>query len=294
MLEIDLVNIQAIEEAHIVITENTITEFVGNNSNGKSIVTKSIEYLTKGDLIHRDVRDALMKDGTEQSVIMFTYGFKQLGIILKRELKDCIAMYVPDMRKAEQPGGRVLLPLGDSDGIAHLVRAFGFRTYAKGDICLQLAPTFGAIPFVTTSGSVNSDIVSDITTDKVADEFITSFSTITFPAFKNTLKRYRSEREHLQMVIDSMESYDWHAYEALAEEMHKVYMCINSYAYTQISEIEIPYLNVVPVSAVKIHEIPIVSFCDYAPVIFPIGVELDEYLQISKGICPTCGKPFFD
>lgn len=293
MLRIDLINVQAIEEAHIYMEDNTITEFVGNNSNGKSIVAKVIEYITKGDLIHNDVRQALMKDGSEQSVILFTYGNKQLGVVLKPAVKECVMMYIPDMGKEKQPGGVIMRSIGDSDGCAHLVKAFGFRTYAKGDICLQLAPTFGAIPFVTTSGAVNNDIVTDITKDKVADEFLRSFETITFPVFKDRLKRLKQEREQLQQVVDNMESYDWHAYDELANEMKDVYLAIGPFVDAEIDHLQIPSLNVAIIHDVTISKFPVIDFCDYPPELDDVSQELKDYLDVLNGICPTCGKPLF-
>ena len=91
MFKIDLINVQAIGEAHIVMEDNTINVFTGNNSNGKSIVSKVIEYLSKGDLIHKDVREALIKDSAEQAVVLMTLGSRQLGLVLTRELnKLCL------------------------------------------------------------------------------------------------------------------------------------------------------------------------------------------------------------
>lgn len=294
MLKIDLINVQAIGEAHIIAEDNTIVEFVGNNSNGKSIVSKVIEEMTKGDLIHKDVRESLIKDGSESAVILFTLHNKQLGVVLTHELKSCVMMYVPDMSKEDEPGGKILRPLSDSDGCNIMIKEFGFRTYAKGEICLQLAPTFGAIPFVTTGGSVNNDIVTDITIDRIADEFLKSFANITFPMFKDRIKRMTLERDHLQMIVDNMESYDWHAYEDIAERMSGVYNAIAPYKELEISNIPVPRLEIIPVPSYEIRNIPVVQIYNYCLPISEIGKELLDYVEISKGICPTCGRPLFE
>ena len=294
MIKIDLVNVQAIGEAHIVLEDNSITEFTGNNSNGKSITSKVIEYLTKGDLVHKDVREALINDYSEQAVILITYNKKQLGLILKRELKDSIIMYVPDIDREKEPNGRIVRPLGDSGACEIIMHEFGFRTYNKGDICLQLAPTFGAIPFVTTSGSVNDDIVNDITTDKVADEFLTSFATITYPLFRDTVKRLKAEKENIQTVLDNMESYDWREYEDIADRMNEVYSAIRSYQFIQIEEIPIPHLDVIAVPEYTVSEIPIIRLYDYCSPVAVIETELENYVSIMNGVCPTCGRPWIE
>lgn len=294
MLKVDLMNVQAISEAHIIFPNNTITEFTGNNSNGKSILSKVIEYMTKGDLIHKDVREALIKDGTPYAVILFTMNKKQLGLKLGHELKESIIMYVPDIDHEKEQGGQIVRALSDSQACELLIREFGFRTYAKGDICLQLAPTFGAIPFVTTSGSVNNDIVTDITIDKVADEFLTSFKTITFPTFKNRIQRLTKEKEHLQELLDNMESYDWHAYEELATRMNQVYRAIAYYKEVQIDEIPIPPLETMPLSEISIGQFPIITAYDYIPMIDAFDKELEDYVSVLNGTCPTCGRPLVE
>lgn len=290
MLKVDLVNVQSISEAHIVIEDNTIVEFVGDNSNGKSILSKVVEYLTKGDLIHKDVRDALIKDDTEAAVILITMNKRQIGVVLKHELKDSIMMYVPNIDKENEQGGKILRPLSDSDGCQSLLRDFGFRTYSKGDICLQLAPTFGAVPFVTTGGGTNNDIVTDITIDKVADEFLKSFANITFPTFKSRISRLTKEREHLQTVLDNMESYDWRAYEDIADRMSVVYNAISQYKELEIENIPVPSLEIVPVSPHEILPVPVIQVYDYCSLIGNIGKELQDYVDILNGRCPTCGK----
>lgn len=294
MLKIDLVNVQSIGEAHIEIENNSIAEFTGNNSNGKSIFSKVVEYMTKGDLIHRDVREALIKDGAESAVILITMNNRQLGLVLTHELKNSIMMLVPNVSKENEQGGKILRPLSDTDGCNHLMKSFGFRTYSKGDICLQLAPTFGAIPFVTTGGGTNSDIVNDITVDKIADEFLKSFANITFPTFKQRIQRLGKEKEHLQAVVDSMESYDWRAYEDIAERMGTLYNAYASYQPIEIEDIPIPNLDVVAVPSISVADIPVVTFYDYIPFIKDIDKELQDYVDILNGVCPTCGRPLIE
>lgn len=294
MLKVDLVNVQAISEAHMVFEDNSISEFTGNNSNGKSILSKVIEYLTKGDLIHKDVREALIKDTAESAVVLFTLNNKQLGIVLAHELKNSIVMYVPNLEHENDEGGKILRPLSDSNGVDAMVKEFGFRTYSKGDICLQLAPTFGAVPFVTTSGSVNNDIVTDITIDKVADEFLKSFSTITFPTFKDRVKRLTKEKEHLETVLENMESYDWRAYEAIAEKMSDIYNAIRAYQPIKVENIPVPPLEVIPISEIHVNNLPSIQFYDYCEKVCNIDKELTDYIDIMNGVCPTCGRALIE
>lgn len=291
MFKIDLQNIQAIGNAHIVVENNTIVEFVGDNSNGKSVISKVIENLVSGDIAHEDVRRTLIKDNTEQGVVIFTYNEKQLGLILKPAVKDSLIMYKPNI--VDDPENAIFRAINDADGLNAIVREFGFRAYANGDICLQLHPTWGAIPFITTSGATNNSIVEDITRDKIADNFLSSFQTITFPVFKEKIARLQKEHDSAKAVLDNMESYDWRAYDAIYEELSEVYQQIKDYEYCYIDDIPVPDLSVVPVSNIQIPDIPIIQFYDLCSRI-PYPKSLDDYLKVLSGVCPTCGRPLFE
>jgi hypothetical protein len=291
MFKIDLQNIQAIGNAHIVVENNTIVEFVGDNSNGKSVISKVIENLVSGDIAHEDVRRTLIKDNTEQGVVIFTYNEKQLGLILKPAVKESLIMYKPNI--IDDPENAIFRAINDADGLNAIVREFGFRAYANGDICLQLHPTWGAIPFITTSGATNNSIVEDITRDKIADNFLSSFQTITFPVFKEKIARLQKEHDSAKAVLDNMESYDWRAYDAIYEELSEVYQQIKDYEYCYIDDIPVPDLSVVPVSNIQIPDIPIIQFYDLCSRI-PYPKSLDDYLKVLSGVCPTCGRPLFE
>lgn len=288
MIKIDLKNVQAIGDAHIEIEENTIVEFVGDNSNGKSIISKVIEYMTKGDLIHKDVRCSLINDNANEAVFIITHDNEQLALLLRQELKDSFMMYTADIRNEET---RILRLLSDREACDTMIHKFGFRTYSKGDICLQLFPTFGVIPFVTTSGATNNEIVDDITRDKIAEEFIKSFSTITYPIFKQRIETLRREKSSSEAILENIEAYDWRAYEELEKELKRLYSIIQSYQFYQARKLEFPRVKLYPVGILKIPEIPRIKIYPIIPKMGSIHKELVTYVQILNGICPTCGKP---
>lgn len=291
MYSIQISNVQSIESALIEFEDNSIVEFTGDNSNGKSILSKVIQNMTSGDIRHKDVRASLIRDGADKGIVVFTHNEKRLGLVLFHEIKDSVIIYQSDWRDESTT---IVRNISDVEGSDALIKAFGFRTYAQGDICLQLAPTFGAIPFITTNGSVNNDIVQDITVDKVAEEFLGTFKAITFPLFKDKIAKLKQERDTYQSLLDNLETYDWREYESLVDRMSAVYMALKDVQPLEdIMEIPIPPLDVIPVGSHGIKNIPIVDFIDYCPTIDDIESELEDYLKISKGICPTCGKALF-
>ena len=291
MYSIQLSNVQAIESATIDFEDNSIVEFIGDNSNGKSIISKVIQNMTSGDIRHKDVRASLIRDGADKGVVIFTHNEKRLGLVMFHEISNSVIIYQSDWRDEETT---IVRNLSDVEGSNALIREFGFRTYAQGDICLQLAPTFGAIPFITTNGSVNNDIVQDITVDKVAEEFLSTYKTITYPLFKDRKQKLVQQNATYQSLLDNLETYDWRAYEDIVSRMSEVYMALKDISpLEEIKEIPIPPLDVIPAGSHQIETIPIVEFYDYCPEILSLENELNEYLQISNGVCPTCGKALF-
>ena len=290
MLQVDLRNIQAIESASIVFQENSITEFSGDNSNGKSIISKVIQTLTSGDIKNKDIRRTLIKDGTNGGVVLFTHNKEQLLIVLMEEISQCYVSYTPN---SDVENEDITRPLSDSKGVDKLIRKFGFRTYADGDICLQLSPTWGAIPFITTNGAVNNDIVQDITVDKVAQSFLDSFKTITLPAFRKRLKDIETEKEYVDKTLDVLEEYDWREYESIIQEMEEVAGVTANYKYIQLQPISLPIYDVEPIVDLCLKSIVPNEILMPAPNICPIG-SLSDLVSIYNKVCPTCGRSLID
>ena len=290
MIKFAMRNLQAIKEATITIEENSITEFTGDNSNGKSVLTKVLRYLISGDIKYDEIRNPLIRDHEDEGILFITSGTNQLGILLRRKIADCFLLY---NNEGGNPSANVVRGLGDRAGCEALLHAFGFRSYQSGEICLQFAPTYGPIPFITTTGKTNAEIADDITTDKVAEEFLKSFNTITFPVFRDMTKNLKKERDSIQTILANLESYDWRAYEAMADKLKLYYNTIKGFSPFTIKDIPVPYLDVIPVSEFFIPDLPHPHFLDYAPSIPIIERELNDYLDIVNGICPTCGKSIF-
>lgn len=292
MIKIDLQNIQAIRSATIDISENSITEFSGDNSNGKSALSKVLQALTSGDIRHKDVRRTLIKDGTTKAVVSIINDNIQLGIILAEEISDSFIVYDPDVTNPDK-SKIVVRGLGDTGGCEALIKRFGFRTYNSGDICLQLHPTWGPIPFVTTSGQVNDQIVQDITIDRVAQNFLDSFKTITFPTFKTAMKTLNREKESLETIIGNLESYDWKLYDDIYARMKEVYNVLFYYVDVEIPTLHIPLMEIPPLPP-DISSIQVVCIFPAPPEIPQTIRAFDEYVTILNGTCPTCGKLFIE
>ena len=287
MIKIDIQNIQAITTAEIIIKENTITVFSGDNSNGKSILSKVIQAVTSGDIKNKDIRRSLIKDGAECGIISFINDITQLAFILKEEVSQSFVVYNEDVRDESK---KIIRGLNDKSGMELLCKKFGFRTYADGDICLQLSPTFRAIPFVTTSGKVNADIVQDITVDRIAQNFLDSFKTITYPTFKQSLANMKKEKEHVEKTLEVIEDYNWREYEQIADEMQSIMDIIRSYSFVKLDYLQVPpkveFYDVIDCSLKRLYLPDMIAPFELLDKLNGV----DELVSMRNGICPTCGK----
>lgn len=291
MIKIELQNIQAISAAEINISENTITVFSGDNSNGKSILSKVIEAIVSGDIKNKEIRRAIIKDYTEVGVVSFTDGKKQLAYILREEISQSCVMYSDDITKENS---HIVRSLNDKTGLEALNKKFGFRVYANGSICLQLSPTFGPIPFVTTNGAINSEIVQDITVDRIAQNFLDAFKTITYPTFRQRIANLKNEKTHVEQMLSVLEAYDWKRYDELANQMQEIYNAIATYTITKIDDIQVP-------PDIKIYELNPIKIKDIQkPTLFEPFQSINEISGIGdltllrEGICPTCRRPMVE
>lgn len=291
MFSFVLRNIQAIKEAEIAVCDNAITEFTGDNSNGKSILSKVIQYLTSGDIMNKDIREALIKDGEDQGIVLIQYDKKQLAICICKELRDSYIIFCPD---SDQPK-RIVKRYFNEKGLDKILDKFGFKIYSKGEICLQLAPTYGSIPFITTNGATNFDIIEDMKVDKVAEEFIDTFEKITYPLIRTRVKNLQIQIDEKRKSLSMVDTYDWAAYGKLATEIKRVYNATKGYIpyvpekailckKTNATMLE-PY---VPKKAEVFNVAPIASTLNNARDI------LSSLREVRNGKCPTCGRNFIE
>lgn len=290
-LSVELENVQAIKHAIINFGSHGITEFIGDNSNCKSALSRVVEYLNSGDLCDKEVRENIINDFEQEARIMFSKGNEILGIILRRDRKDSMVIYSPDCTIENNPD-TVIRYLEDS-GYLQLVYKFGFRSYQKGEICLQVCPTYGAIPFVTTKGKTNMEIINDITSDKVAEEFLENYEKITDPAFRSRLKTLRTQEASLVTMISACKLYDYNRYKELSVQMGEVIVAIGQYSYFEIGDIPIPpIVDIVEVPNYQISDIPLPAIGPIKSPIADLSQLIVDYDNAMNRICPTCLRRF--
>ena len=287
MIRFTLENCQAIKHATIEFNEPSIVEFIGNNSNGKSVISKCIDALTSGSISNKETRNSIIRDGAEFAEFTIEHDKKMLGMVLYPEISKSVVVFQPNTDDSEK---MTIRGVGDRQGCAELIRKFGFRVYAQGAVCLQLSPTFGAIPFITTGGAVDFEIVDDVTVDKVADEFLKACKEITFPVFRERNAKYKARLSFLEEVLGTQVYPHWREDRKFHDEYIGLYRVMEHMSTMELIDItRPPYFDTVPYLTLITQSLAV-------PEVKPMhGVqslseEITTLNNYNNATCPTCGK----
>lgn len=302
-MQIRLKNIQAFVDEKLELPDKGLVQILGENSNGKSILGKIIKACATLEFTKQGKRETLIRDGEKEGFIVMEYKGKVLSVVLNRDRNQC---YVTLRRTNDE---RVTRTIRDG-GIDKLMYEFGFRVYDRNNIVLQLHETFGIMPFVNSSDSANFEIVEDVTTDTVAQQFVTSFKEVTYKRAREVVKEYTNKIETIQRASEVLVMYDYAAYADLAKRLMDCYSVCKYLMPLEFEYIQMPkkiqVCNPVRIGLQEIHVPKAVSICNipklnlqyvkvYKPLPMPMPIEdvgsvFRRARDLSRGKCPTCGK----
>lgn len=288
-MKITMKNCQGIADCVLDIPQNSIVEFVGPNSNGKSTLSRFIKHICQCDFHVAANRKTLIMRGQDQAeFIMESDRNTALIVIINKELQKSYMAFTSDIAKQE---AMVVRQVSDRDACFKLIHRFGFRTYSKGDLCLNLAPTYGAIPLVNTSGKTNYEIIDDFSKDTTADEFLTSYKTYTRPMFSRKMKILKERRGELERKTAKNLYPDWQFCKEFVERNTALYNAIS--LCTPLDPID--YMRPIAYHAVVMQ--PINYRRPHANIYLPMVdmlTELREVIEYNNKRCPTCGRQYLE
>lgn len=278
---IELVNIQAITHAVYDFPDAGVVQITGENNNGKSILIKAIAFVANTLITKNEERESIIKDDCSYGTIYMIRGEQKLLVYVSRERGECYYQYTTstlNVKRTIREGG-----------LDKLASAFGWSTFSGG-LCLQLFETYGVLPFVNNSAACDYEIIDEIITDRVANDFVQNYSSITYPLLRDAVAKYKQNVESCERELKAITVYDVAKYELMAARLRR---------YQEIVQYMIPYVPA---------KLPITKYMKYGtlkPVhmvklpifrIFPVleaPVSLSSYISslhtALSGSCPTCG-----
>ena len=288
-MKIIMNNCQGLQNCCLDLPPNSLVEFVGGNSNGKSTISRFLAHLQKCDLHIEEHRKTLIKRHEETANFgIVADNNEALILILHKEVSKSYLCFMPDF---DDKSRTVTRGLNDREGCKKLVHRFGFRFYANGEVSLNLAPTYSPIPLVNTSGKTNFEIVDDFSKDNVADEFMTSYKTYTRPMFVRKMKQLKERRAELERLTENNLYPDWEFCRDFAERTKEL-----AAALTRIVPLDaIDYTRPIAYHAIEMNKInyrrPVANIYQHCE---DMRTDLREVVEYNNSRCPNCGRQYLE
>lgn len=284
---VELHNIQSIAMARYDIAEKGITQIVGDNSNGKSILIKAMAFVANNLIKDKDQRESLINDNANMGIIIMSRNGMTLKVVVSRARENC---YYELTRK----DGSVITRTIREGGMEHLSDEFGWVSF-NDEICLQVFETFGVMPFVNNRASSDYEIMDYIITDKVANNFIESYEKVTYPEFKRQITELKAKSDSCSRILDGITFYDIKSYEDIKYKLEYFKRIIPNMIPYEPTRLPITkYLKYSELIPMEFKRLPIFRVFPNIPEFKSIRNELANFSSVMCGVCPTCGIKFSD
>lgn len=279
--------IQSHDDVLIELPETGLVVFSGDNSNGKSVIRKVLEDTIAYNINKAKVRKSLIsKDRSEGSLEIIKY--------------DGSSLYVNINLEASQTWVRLTLANGESviryladKNIPELVREFGFHYNDTRDISLNICDSDDSILFFRTSHTTNGDILVSALTDTEAQMRYD----VLYEQYQEALSNRRQFLDNLQVAQAAKEAlvlYNIEEEQELHDICARAASLLSKFYWPDMKEVPemifLPTFNIRTLRLqgyVELPHIPVVRMN-----IRDISAVSLDLIQIEKGVCPTCRRPF--
>ncbi len=306
-MNVILTNIQSIKSGVFSFPDKGLVQIKGDNSNGKSILIKALSAVVTLKILDEDERQALINDKEMTAYILIEHNGAKLLVQLSRERINCAMML-------ERASGEKTTRTFRDGGLSELIYEFGFRCYGKNSVCLQLYETFGLMPFVNTTKTMNGEIVESITEDKIAKEFLKNFKEITYPTARQRIKDFDEKIAQAERIKNMITLFDYQAYEEICGRLWQLYEVLKNFTAIELQKLSLlPKLEILPVKVMTLEKIDMPPKAG-RPELKPFRLNRLELLHeingfdepdnlsqliadmsdLRSGRCPTCHRLFVE
>lgn len=279
--------IQSHDDVLIELPETGLVVFSGDNSNGKSVIRKVLEDTIAYNINKAKVRKSLIsKDRSEGSLEIIKYDGSSLYVNINLEASQTW------VRLTRANGESVVRYLADKN-IPELVREFGFHYNDTRDISLNICDSDDSILFFRTSHTTNGDILVSALTDTEAQMRYD----VLYEQYQEALSNRRQFLDNLQVAQAAKEAlvlYNIEEEQELHDICARAASLLSKFYWPDMKEVPemifLPTFNIRTLRLqgyVELPHIPVVRMN-----IRDISAVSLDLIQIEKGVCPTCRRPF--
>lgn len=288
--EIHTVNIQGHKDITITLPETGLIRFNGDNSNGKSVIRKTIECICANSITKPIIRKSLVRRGQPFGEITLTrYDGMSLCYHIHKEAAQTYA-------ELTEPGKLPIRRYLADKTIPELREYFGLHWSAVAERSLNLMDPDDSLLFFRTPYKANCDLIKPVYTDTRAEVALDEFIRLR-KSTNSMIDNFSKELAIATAGKTSLAMYD------IAKEEAKRDKC-NYYAHIlELLEPPEPILELEPVPVVRLLEIPKLQTYKLKDVRYiDVAFEYDdmellrtaqEERELLEGRCPTCQRKFF-
>lgn len=281
-------NIQSHINTVLEFPETGIVRFLGDNSNGKSVMVKVLQDVVSNNISRPAARRSIIRRGNSfGELLLESYSGDVLYVHIDLEASQTYA----ELTRAGQQTVRRYLA---DKAIPMLVREFGWHYDDKSGVSINIHNDTDGLLFVDTRKQTNFDLLSSMRSDAYAEAALNELTNLS----KET-KAKRDEMYHAHEVAEA-------TFVALKtwpkeEEARIRDECL--YWAEVLENLTIPQLPVFQLTATPtfmqpIPAVPVMQMPHFhAPMEMPpSGAEelLHSLASLLSGSCPTCGRAFVD
>lgn len=280
-------NLQSHKDVRLEFPKEGVVVFHGDNSSGKSVIRRTLEYILDGSINVSNKRCPLIRKGesfAELEMEASTGLYFKIHITYEASGTYAVLRY-PD-------GNEVVRYLRDK-AIAQLLREFRFHYDDNRDISLTIRNTDNGLPFITTSPVVNGELLNSSLTDEKAVLKIESIKEHQM-SVKADIEKTKMQIESSNTILNSIVITDEEE-DLKMSEIYMRYHNILSHIYVPNLEFNLP--TIPDVDFIEIYRPRLKKICYphivevYRPKIEDLTKLWDEIEMIEKGVCPTCHQP---
>lgn len=279
--------IQSHDDVLIELPETGLVVFSGDNSNGKSVIRKVLEDTIAYNINKAKVRKSLIsKDRSEGNLEIIKYDGSSLYVNINLEASQTW------VRLTRANGETVTRYLADKS-IPDLVREFGFHYNNTRDISLNICDSDDSILFFRTSHATNGDILVSALIDTEAQ---TRYDVL-YEQYQEALSNRRQFLDNLQIAQAAKEAlvlYNIEEEQELHDACARAASLLSRFYWPNLKEVpEMIFLPTINVRTLRLQgyaELPHIPILRMN--IRDISAVSRDLIQIEKGVCPTCQRPF--
>ena len=279
-------NIQSHIDVHIELPETGIIAFTGNNSNGKSVITKVTNAVISNSITKPKERRTLVnKNCMWGSVTYERYDGMKLMVCIHHEAAQTFAVLThPD-------GTEIRRYLADKT-IPQLVKDFGFHYNTEHEISLNLHNDDDKLLFVDTKHTTNYACLNPTLTDEYSEQSLTRLE-VTQQQVKDLIKTISVRLETVNELKANLQICDIEKETARRKKMLYIAKNLQHFTTDPCPKVQgvpsVVTMTIMP-DPPKIKYPVIINLPKEFPDIVQLGRDLNDVL---KGVCPTCKRAFF-